>query len=91
MPSALIPSYSEETWECFKLLMKIGNLSLKRLWQTLNILGFGIAKDNASLSLAPAVDASHPFTHTIKLQFLIKSMQYEEANGKCIVYSSESC
>lgn len=31
--------------------MRIGNLSLKRLWQTLNILGFGIRKDNASVSL----------------------------------------
>lgn len=61
MPSALILSYSE-SWECIKLLMKIGNLSLKRLWQTLNILGFGIAKDNASLSLLLLMSLTHLLT-----------------------------
>lgn len=42
------------------------------------------------MPLSHAVDVSHPFTHAIKLQFLIKSIQYGAANGKCIVYSSES-
>lgn len=42
------------------------------------------------MPLSHAVDVSHPFTHATKLQFLIKSIQYGAANGKCIVYSSES-